>query len=139
MRTVCSRIGEPSSSMNCLRLVPAFSAELRPMRVPRPAAGSMTATFMSIHLRFYRGFLGCEGWTTGCCSVRSLRAPADLAHVPCVPARLLLGAYACMRSSNLPKIILPAVVCSTLVTEMSMVFEIIFLALSTTTMVPSSR
>ena len=43
------------------------------------------------------------------------------------------------RSSYLPKIILPAVVCKTLVTEMSMVFEIIFLALSTTTIVPSSR
>src|ERR1700736_2541518 len=44
-----------------------------------------------------------------------------------------------VRSSHLPKIILPAVVCSTDVTEMSMVLPIIFLALSTTTMVPSSR
>ena len=43
------------------------------------------------------------------------------------------------RSSYLPKIIFPAVVCKTLVTEMSMVLEIIFLALSTTTMVPSSK
>src|SRR6185295_7254396 len=49
------------------------------------------------------------------------------------------AAAACSRSSYLPKIILPAVVCSTLVTEISMVFEIIRLALSTTTMVPSSR
>src|SRR5205807_5159807 len=49
------------------------------------------------------------------------------------------GAAECCRSSNLPKIIFPAVVWSTLVTEISMVFEIIFLALSTTTMVPSSR
>src|SRR5579863_3152956 len=36
-------MGAPSSSMNCLRLVPDFS---RPMRVPRPAAGSMTETFI---------------------------------------------------------------------------------------------
>src|SRR6202142_3627802 len=43
------------------------------------------------------------------------------------------------RSSHLPKIILPAVVCSTDVTEISMVLPIIFRALSTTTMVPSSR
>src|SRR5262249_23694718 len=55
-RTVWIRIGEPSSSMNCLRLVPACAAELFPIRVPKPAAGSMTATFM--RLRFYRGFLG---------------------------------------------------------------------------------
>ena len=46
LRTVCIRIGEPSSSMNCLRLVPAFSAVPLPIRVPRPAAGNMTATFM---------------------------------------------------------------------------------------------
>src|SRR5258706_8205110 len=45
----------------------------------------------------------------------------------------------CTRSSKRPKIIFPAVVCRTLVTAMSMVFEIIFRALSTTTMVPSSR
>ena len=38
-----------------------------------------------------------------------------------------------------PKIIFPAVVCSTLVTTTSMVLLIIFRALSTTTMVPSSR
>src|SRR5712692_4267717 len=38
-----------------------------------------------------------------------------------------------------PKIILPAVVCSTLVTTMSIVLLIIFRALSTTTIVPSSR
>src|ERR1019366_537933 len=49
------------------------------------------------------------------------------------------GSATCIRSSNLPKIIFPAVVCSTLVTEISIVLEIIFLALSTTTMVPSSR
>src|SRR6516162_8507039 len=49
-------MGEPSSSMNCLRLVPAFSAVPFPIRVPRPAAGNITATFM--YLRFYRGFLG---------------------------------------------------------------------------------
>src|SRR5262252_7916162 len=48
-------MGEPSSSMNCLRLVPAFSAGVLPIRVPNPAAGKMTATFM--RLRFYRGFL----------------------------------------------------------------------------------
>src|ERR1019366_10762226 len=50
-----------------------------------------------------------------------------------------IGSAVCVRSSNLPKIIFPAVVCSTLVTEISMVLEIIFLALSTTTIVPSSR
>src|SRR5712691_8568351 len=38
-----------------------------------------------------------------------------------------------IRSSKRPKIIFPAVVCSTLVTAMSMVFEIILRALSTTT------
>ena len=38
-----------------------------------------------------------------------------------------------------PKIIFPAVVCSTLVTTMSMFLLIIRRALSTTTMVPSSR
>src|SRR5713101_4263275 len=40
------------------------------------------------------------------------------------------------RSSNLPKIILPAVVCSTEVTEMYTVLPIILRALSTTTIVP---
>ena len=43
------------------------------------------------------------------------------------------------RSSHFPKIIFPAVVCSTDVTDTSMVFPIIFRALSTTTIVPSSR
>lgn len=43
------------------------------------------------------------------------------------------------RSSNLPKIILPAVVCNTEVTDTSMFLPIILRALSTTTMVPSSR
>src|SRR5579862_4890288 len=43
------------------------------------------------------------------------------------------------RSSHLPKIIFPAVVCRTEVTETSMVLPIILRALSTTTMVPSSR
>ena len=43
------------------------------------------------------------------------------------------------RSSNLPKIILPAVVYRTEVTEISTVLPIILRALSTTTMVPSSR
>ena len=42
-------------------------------------------------------------------------------------------------SSILPKIILPLAVCSTLVTEMSTDLPIILRALSTTTMVPSSR
>src|SRR5687767_8875587 len=45
-RIVCSRIGALSSSMNCLREIPDFSAEGRPMRVPRPAAGTMTTVFM---------------------------------------------------------------------------------------------
>src|SRR5579883_1006929 len=58
LRTVWIRIGEPSSSMNCLRLVPAFSADPFPMRVPRPAAGNMTA--IRIDLRFYRGFLPAD-------------------------------------------------------------------------------
>ena len=43
------------------------------------------------------------------------------------------------RSSNLPNIILPAVVWRTEVTEISTVLPIILRALSTTTMVPSSR
>src|SRR5947209_208727 len=43
------------------------------------------------------------------------------------------------RSSHLPNIIFPAVVCSTDVTDTSIVLPIIFRALSTTTMVPSSR
>ncbi len=42
-------------------------------------------------------------------------------------------------SMNRPKIIFPAVVCSTLVTTTSMVLPIILRALSTTTIVPSSR
>src|SRR5229473_5567050 len=42
-------------------------------------------------------------------------------------------------STYLPKIILPAVVCSTLVTMISIVLLIILRALSTTTIVPSSR
>src|SRR5688572_13367996 len=42
-------------------------------------------------------------------------------------------------SMKRPKIILPAVVCSTLVTTTSIVFPIAFRALSTTTIVPSSR
>src|ERR1700743_2023213 len=44
-----------------------------------------------------------------------------------------------VRSSNLPKIILPAVVCSTEVTAISTFLPISLRALSTTTMVPSSR
>src|SRR4051794_19302323 len=58
-------MGEPSSSMNCLREVPAFSAGPFPMRVPNPAAGKMTATF--IRLRFYRGFLGGDAGGGGLC------------------------------------------------------------------------
>src|ERR1019366_9051802 len=49
------------------------------------------------------------------------------------------GGRMAARSSNFPKIILPAVVCNTDVTEMSMFLPIILRALSTTTMVPSSR
>src|SRR5690242_13471698 len=45
-------MGAPSSSMNCFRLVPAVSADVRPMRVPSPAAGIMTATFIAIQLSF---------------------------------------------------------------------------------------
>src|SRR5213075_1376362 len=44
---------------------------------------------------------------------------------------------AAARSSHLPKIILPAVVCNTEVTAMSTVLPIILRALSTTTIVPS--
>ena len=48
-RTVCTRMGAPSSSMNCLRLVPVVSAGTagtpRCIRVPSPAAGRMTAVF----------------------------------------------------------------------------------------------
>ena len=43
------------------------------------------------------------------------------------------------RSSNLPKIIYPQVVCNTEVTAMSTFLPISLRALSTTTMVPSSR
>src|ERR1017187_1008412 len=49
------------------------------------------------------------------------------------------GGRMAARSSNFPKIILPAVVCNPDVTEMSMFLPIILRALSTTTMVPSSR
>src|SRR5271165_3148697 len=49
------------------------------------------------------------------------------------------GGITTARSSNLPNIILPAVVCNTEVTEMSMFLPIILRALSTTTIVPSSR
>src|SRR5690348_9010071 len=54
-------------------------------------------------------------------------------------AAALASARAAPRSSNFPKIILPAVVCSTEVTEISTFLPIILRALSTTTMVPSSR
>src|SRR5277367_5902957 len=40
-------MGEPSSSMNCLRLVPVASAAPRTILVPRPAAGKITAHFIS--------------------------------------------------------------------------------------------
>ena len=49
------------------------------------------------------------------------------------------GRAPCRVRCSRPKIILPAVVCSTLVTTMSMVLLIILRALSTTTIVPSSR
>src|SRR5581483_10818542 len=46
LRMVWMRIGDPFSSINCFLLTPSFSGDLRPMRVPRPAAGMMTDTFM---------------------------------------------------------------------------------------------
>ena len=54
------------------------------------------------------------------------------------PPRTGWGAGAAL-STYRPKIIFPAVVCSTLVTTMSMLLLIILRALSTTTIVPSSR
>src|SRR5207302_1424435 len=53
LRIVCKRMGEPSSSINCLRLVPAFSGADRLIRVPKPAAGSITVTliFTLLNLR----------------------------------------------------------------------------------------
>src|SRR5438270_9926288 len=44
-------MGELFSNMNCLRLIPAFSVALRPMRVPNPAAGMITDTFMEDYVR----------------------------------------------------------------------------------------
>ena len=55
------------------------------------------------------------------------------------PASRSIGVGWALASMKRPKIILPAVVCSTLVTTTSMVLPIIDRALSTTTIVPSSR
>lgn len=41
-------MGEPLSNINCFRLIPAFSGVLLPIRVPSPAAGMMTETFMKM-------------------------------------------------------------------------------------------
>ena len=64
---VCNRMGDPSSSMNCLRLVPAFSGTARPMRVPKPAAGRITETFIA-------QFTGRAGSDTRAASFRRLRS-----------------------------------------------------------------
>ena len=147
------------------------------MRVPRPAAGMITTTFMagckytaqagvvqicrSLPSRRSRdshrqqvgerlspheifacsqcglcarfaldscGWNGCRRWRRA-----SRRHPTEEAGTGAA------GREYAPRSSHLPKIILPAVVCSTEVTETSMVLPIILRALSTTTMVPSSR
>src|SRR6188508_593815 len=70
--------------------------------------------------RLHFAFGIARAWTTG--------AGADA-----------IGAGAPGASMKRPKIIFPAVVCSTLVTTMSMFLLIIRRALSTTTIVPSSR
>ena len=60
----------------------------------------------------------------------------------CAAVLTTAGATACGTAPDSmyrPKIIFPAVVCRTLVTTMSMVLLIILRALSTTTIVPSSR
>src|SRR5215467_2849494 len=77
LRTVWMMIGEPSSNMNCLRLVPACAAGVFPIRVPNPAAGKMTAIFM--RLRFYRGFLGSDRSSGG---LRRFRLARDGLIVP---------------------------------------------------------
>src|SRR6266496_1506081 len=80
-------------------------------------------------------------YSTGCSTATTVffgsTAPGDTGATTVTGGRGSL--LAPERSSHLPKIIFPAVVCRTEVTETSMVLPIILRALSTTTMVPSSR
>src|SRR5580700_4577921 len=134
------RIGVPASSANCLDgarfLVLAREAGL--MRVPRPAAGIITTTFMA----------GCQYTSRDAASSnpravlgagrrdarRAVSLPYSaggsvrkgcgfLGSTLAAPATAATGGRGsgreAARSSHLPKIIFPAVVCSTLVTEMS--------------------
>src|ERR1700683_1303536 len=189
LRSVWMRIGVPPSSVNCLEgdalRLPLAPTGTGTMRVPRPAAGMITTTFIAgskytgggqgvqIQKQFtaehpvtalgedgqspsyLRGAqseglpynAGLEGLLHphgggGLVSTRVFGITAAGPGAPGVGGPFggttpLVRAKA--RSSHLPKIIFPAVVCSTDVTETSMVLPIIFRALSTTTMVPSSR
>ena len=77
------------------------------------------------------------------CDFHRLFGTACVAASPtvrlCAAAALIFGNHGVHAIVELAEDHLPAVVCSTLVTEISMVFEIMRLALSTTTIVPSSR
>src|SRR5271166_4338850 len=161
-------MGTPPSSLNCL-LGPFFlafsdrgAAEGGAMRVPSPAAGTMTNTFIrgdqystsraicvagggarrstnySAAYSATRSAAAGVGFFIGSVAVLAGTggtATADTEEVE----ETLESRCPVARSSHLPKIILPAVVCRTEVTDMSMVLPIILRALSMTTMVPSSK
>jgi len=135
-----------------------LAGERGAMRVPNPAAGTMTNTFIgddpySTALAERCGapqasFVWFRVLVRGAVNGKrrdlfSGSGAGLLGLDDCTTTGAGVGTFeSCRftaRSSHLPKIILPAVVCSTEVTEMSMVLPIILRALSTTTMVPSSR
>jgi len=111
----CGRRSDAVQQHELLTAVPVRSAAPDFMRVPRPAAGRMTDTFMVV-VRGYPAYpCGCAGaadvfsrWLDGVswCGLSEARGAASWMW--------------CRRSSKRPKIILPAVVCSTEVTLMSM-------------------
>src|SRR5208282_6259952 len=168
-------MGTPPNSLNCLvgDFLLDFAAEGGAMRVPRPAAGTMTNTFIrgdqystgiefstsprlavvSVqHLSSNTG-RGVEPYSTARSMTEAVgffpgsEAGATLPGIGGTIAggKVIAGELPLVswrpdaRSSHLPKIIFPAVVCRTEVTEMSMVLPIILRALSMTTIVPSSR
>src|ERR1017187_1808199 len=147
-------MGKPPSSLIGLvgALFFAF-AEGGAMRVPSPAAGMITNTFIgAISIVQAEGGCGKSGTSTRGPLYSTARSMAngaiffgasEVSPVGAVTGGTVTGGVDIgfeswrlpLRSSHLPKIILPAVVCRTEVTEISMVLPIILRALSTTTMV----
>src|SRR6202021_2271395 len=153
-------MGTPPSSLNCLLsdFFRDFAVVGDDMRVPSPAAGTITNTFIRATsivqsqeqsgLERPNGYFylrGCQSATRS--SGTGFFAGSETGVVVTLSGGTASGAVTTpllswrplARSSHLPKIILPAVVCRTEVTEMSIVLPIILRALSITTMVPSSR